>query len=64
LYKAEFNVKEIKLLNTKEVHNYIEALKKEFSLISERKLITKNSIIEIQSLLEKNNAGFRKVPGT
>jgi len=64
LYKAEFDVKEIKLLNTKEVHNYIEALKKKFSLISERKLITKNSIIEIQSLLEKNNAGFRKVPGT
>jgi Fic family protein len=64
LYKAELNVKEIKSLNAKEVHNYIEALKKGFSLISERKLITNNSIIEIQSLLEKNNAGYRKVPGT
>ena len=64
LYKAELNVKEIKSLNAKEVHNYIEALKKGFSLISERKHITNNSIIEIQSLLEKNNAGFRKVPGT
>jgi len=64
LYKAELNVKEIKSLNAKEVHNYIEALKKGFRLISERKLITNNSIIEIQSLLEKNNAGFRKIPGT
>lgn len=64
LYKAELNVKEIKSLNAKEVHNYIEALKKGFSLISEKKLITNNIIIEIQSLLEKNNAGFRKVPGT
>jgi Fic family protein len=64
LYKAELNVKEIKSLNAKEVHNYIEALKKGFSLISERKLITNNSIVEIQSLLENNNAGFRKVPGT
>lgn len=64
LYKAELNVKEIKSLNAKEIHNYIEALKKGFRLISERKLITNNSIIKIQSLLEKNNAGFRKVPGT
>ena len=64
LYKAELNVKEIKSLNAKEVHNYIEALKKGFSLISDKKLITNNIIIEIQSLLENNNAGFRKVPGT
>jgi Fic family protein len=64
LYKAELNVKEIKSLNAKEVHNYIEALKKGFSLVTERKLITNNIIVEIQSLLENNNVGFRKVPGT
>lgn len=64
LYKAELNVKDIKSLNAKEVHNYIEALKKGFSLISEKKLITNNIIVEIQSLLENNNAGYRKVPGT
>lgn len=64
LYKAELNVKEIKSLNAKEVHNYIEALKKGFSLISGKKLITTNIIIKIQSLLENNNAGFRKIPGT
>ena len=64
LYKAELNVKDIKSLNAKEVHNYIEALKKGFSLTSERKLITNNIIVEIQSLLENNNAGFRKVTGT
>lgn len=64
LYKAELNVNEIKSLNAKEVHNYIEALKKGFALISMNKLITNNVIIEIQSMLENNNAGFRKVPGT
>jgi len=64
LYKAELSFKENKSLNAKEVHNYIEALKKGFGLISDKKLITNNIIIEIQSLLEGNNAGFRKVPGT
>ena len=64
LYKVELSFKENKSLNAKEVHNYIEALKKGFGLISDKKLITNNIIIEIQSLLEGNNAGFRKVPGT
>ena len=64
LYKAELNANEIKSINTKEVHNYIEALKKGFGLISKNKLITNTIIVEIQSMLENNNAGFRKVPGT
>ncbi|HAQ61715.1 TPA: addiction module protein, partial [Candidatus Delongbacteria bacterium] len=44
--------------------SYIAALKKGFSLISESGILTKNNILEIQSVLEKNNAGFRKVSGT
>ncbi len=42
----------------------IAALKQGFHLISEHKILTINHIKEIQSILEKNNAGFRKTPGT
>ncbi|VAX28840.1 Fic family protein MloA, partial [hydrothermal vent metagenome] len=44
--------------------NYISALKKGFVLISQNKILTNNDIIAIQAELEKNNAGFRKLPGT
>ncbi|MEO0777770.1 MAG: Fic family protein [Bacteroidota bacterium] len=64
LYKSELNLKSLKRLETKEVRNYIEALKRGFALVSERKLLTCNMILEIQQMIEKNNAGFRKLPGT
>jgi Fic family protein len=64
IYKAELNLDGFKSLNAKEVQNYISALKKGFELITKQKLLTNNNIISIQSELEKNNAGFRKVPGT
>jgi Fic family protein len=64
LYKAELNFDNIKEPDTKEVQSYISALKKGFSLISESGMLTINDILEIQSLLEKNDAGFRKVSGT
>ena len=58
------NLEGFKSLNAKEVQNYISALKKGFGLISKNKILTNNDIIQIQSELEKNNAGFRKVAGT
>ncbi len=64
IFKAELNLEGFKSLNAKEVQNYISALKKGFGLISKNRILTNNDIIEIQSELEKNNAGFRKVPGT
>ncbi|PKP14270.1 MAG: addiction module protein [Bacteroidetes bacterium HGW-Bacteroidetes-3] len=64
IFKAELNLDGFKSLNAKEVQNYISALKKGFALISKNKILTNNDIIGIQSELEKNNAGFRKVPGT
>ena len=64
IYKAELNLEGFKSLNAKEVQDYIAALKTGFKLISKNKILTNNDIIEIQSVLEKNNAGFRKVPGT
>jgi len=64
IFKAELNLDGFKSLNAKEVQNYISALKKGFGLITKNKILTNNDIIVIQSELEKNNAGFRKVPGT
>ncbi len=64
IFKAELNFDGFKSLNAKEVQNYISALKKGFGLITKNKILTNNDIIAIQSELEKNNAGFRKVPGT
>lgn len=64
LYKGQLNLDGLKSLDAKEVQNYIFALKTGYSLISKRNILTNNDIIQIQSELEKNNAGFRKVSGT
>ena len=48
----------------KEVSNYAEALKHGFELVRTNKILTINHILEIQKILEQNDAGFRKVPGT
>lgn len=64
LYKSELNLDAFKSLDAKEVQNYIEALKHGFNLISEKGVLTNRIILNIQEVLEKNNAGFRKLPGT
>jgi Fic family protein len=64
LYKSGLSVDSTKSLNSKEVQNYIEALKTGFSLITESEILTNRSILKIQEVLEDNKAGFRKVPGT
>jgi Fic family protein len=51
-------------MQAKEVQNYILALKKGFELISSSGLLSNNSILQVQELLEENKAGFRKLPGT
>lgn len=48
----------------KEVLRYRQALRIGFDLVRSSGLITSNQIVEIQSELERNNAGFRKLPGT
>lgn len=64
LYKAELDFKGLKSLDAKEVQNYISALKTGYQLIIKHNKLTNNDILEIQSVLEKNNAGFKKIPGT
>jgi len=48
----------------KEVHAYSRALKRGFELVKQHGLLTNNYILEIQSYIENNKAGFRKLPGT
>lgn len=64
LYKAQLFDELFKTASVKEVSNYAEALKHGFSLVQKQKILTANHILEIQKILERNDAGFRKVPGT
>jgi Fic family protein len=65
LYKAEADIKSLAIsASTKEVLNYAEAMKYGFNLVRQKNLLTNTYIKEIQNKLEKNNAGFRSVPGT
>lgn len=49
---------------SKEVINYAQSLKKGFEIVRNEKLLLNKHIIEIQQILEQNNAGFRKQAGT
>ena len=48
----------------KEVHQYAKALIEGFELVKKQGLLNNNHIIEIQQIVEQNNAGYRKLPGT
>lgn len=48
----------------KEVHQYARALIMGFQLVKENALLTNNHILQIQGVVEQNNAGFRRLPGT
>jgi Fic family protein len=64
LYKEELFPDYAVNASAKEVHNYITALKTGFDLVHKNGLLTSNHIQFIQGSLEKNKAGFRKIPGT
>lgn len=49
---------------TKEVLNYREAILYGFKFIQKKGFLNVNSIIAMQKILEGNNAGIRKLPGT
>jgi Fic family protein len=51
-------------LQNKEVQFYISAIRIGFELVRNQNALTINTILKIQQELEKNNAGFRKLPGT
>lgn len=65
LYKADLDLKDsvIKAAE-KEVMNYRNALISGYQQVKKHRILTLNTIKEIQKSLENNSAGFRKVPGT
>lgn len=64
IFKAEVLPEVMSNPAAKEVQRYRQALRLGYDLVRQTGLITANHIIEIQSELEHNNAGFRKLPGT
>ena len=64
LFKEELFPEYISNASVKEVYSYSIALKKGYEDVRKYGLLTNNIILNIQSELEKNNAGFRKLPGT
>ena len=64
LYKTSIGISKKLNLETKEVKNYVSALKRGYELVKSKQVLTTNLILEIQAVLEQNNAGLRKLPGT
>lgn len=64
VYQSNWNTLTFSTSSAKEVHTYSNALHKGVELIQKNGILTLNHILEIQSIIEKNNAGFRKLPGT
>lgn len=64
LYRNEPDIKRFTSAQAKEVYNYAKALRYGFKSVSKSGLITVNSILKVQELIEGNLAGIRRVPGT
>lgn len=64
LFQSDFLKDEFKSLAAKEVYNYAKALQSGFAKVKKNKLLINSFILEMQSELEENKAGYRKVPGT
>jgi Fic family protein len=64
LFQADYERKSFRTIASKEVHSYAHALLTGFEKLKENNLLTLNLILYMQSLLEDNRAGFRKLPGT
>lgn len=64
LYKAQLFEDFFSNASAKEVNNYAEALKTGFQMIRKQKILKSSHILTIQQILEQNDAGYRKLPGT
>lgn len=64
LYQSDFSADKFKSLAAKEVYNYSQALLTGFTNLQTKGGLSTKQILEIQSLLVENNAGFRKLSGT
>ncbi|WP_200837064.1 Fic family protein [Dyadobacter sp. 3J3] len=64
LYQSNALTQQFVSIAAKEVFNYSKALQYGFQIVKETGILTNSYILRIQSEIEGNNAGFRKLPGT
>lgn len=64
VYQSSLFVQQFASPAAKEVHQYAEALKTGFALIRKHGILTNNFIFKMHRVIEQNDAGFRKLPGT
>jgi len=64
VYQSSLFTQQFVSPEAKEVHLYAKALKAGFQLVKKNGLLTSNNILQIQEIVEGNDAGFRKLPGT
>jgi Fic family protein len=64
LFKDDVLPEDVANPAAKEVLRYRQALRVGYEQVKSSGLLTANHLIEIQAELERNNAGFRKLPGT
>ncbi len=51
-------------LAAKEVRDYVEALRTGYAAVAKSRLLSNSQILDVQAIIERNNAGFRKQVGT
>jgi len=64
LYQSNAISKQFASIWAKEVYSYAEALNFSYNVVKKNKIILNTDILKIQSIIEKNDAWFRKLPGT
>ncbi|MBE9466295.1 Fic family protein [Dyadobacter subterraneus] len=64
LYQSNALTQQFASIGAKEVFNYSKALQYGFQIVKETGILTNGYILQIQSEIEGNTAGFRKLPGT
>jgi Fic family protein len=64
LFRSDLIAQNFTTIAAKEVYFYADALRYGFEQVRSSGLLTNNLILAIQSMIERNSAGFRKLPGT
>ena len=64
VYQSNFFVNQFASSAAKEVHQYAEALKTGYTIIKKDGLLTNKLILQMHQIIEQNDAGYRKLPGT
>ena len=64
LYQSDALRNQFKTISSKEVYHYADALRTGFEFVKDKNVISSNLLIDMQSTIVENNAGFRKLPGT